>query len=104
MHRVTVNAIFFLTHSEENQDKRGNKKTKAKTIGRMVDEKLTLEGLFSIVLYAKIKRDEEGKLKYVFETVNDGSNTCKTPMGMFEKSEISNDLQLVKEAIVEYEQ
>lgn len=96
--------IFFLTHSEENQDKRGNKKTKAKTIGRMVDEKLTLEGLFSIVLYAKIKRDEEGKLKYVFETVNDGSNTCKTPMGMFEKSEISNDLQLVKEAIVEYEQ
>lgn len=96
--------IFFLTHSEESQDKRGNKKTKAKTIGRMVDEKLTLEGLFSIVLYAKIKRNEEGGLKYVFDTVNDGSNTCKTPMGMFESSEIPNDLQLVKEAIVEYEQ
>ena len=64
--------IFFFTHAEETQDKKGIKKTKAKTIGRMVDEKLTLEGLFSIVLYAKVKRDVEGNLKYVFETVNDG--------------------------------
>lgn len=96
--------IFFLTHSEEIQDKKGNRKTKAKTIGRMVDEKLTLEGLFSIVLYAKVKRDDEGNLKYVFDTINDGSNTCKAPMGMFETEEIENDLLLVKEAINEYEQ
>jgi len=96
--------IFFFTHSEENQDKKGVKKTKAKTIGRMVDEKLTLEGLFSIVLYAKVKRNEEGNLKYVFETVNDGSNTCKSPMAMFETDDIENDLQLVKSAIIEYEQ
>jgi len=70
----------------------------------MVDEKLTLEGLFSIVLYAKVKRNEEGNLKYVFETVNDGSNTCKSPMAMFETDDIENDLQLVKSAIIEYEQ
>lgn len=96
--------IFFFTHAEETQDKKGIKKTKAKTIGRMVDEKLTLEGLFSIVLYAKVKRDVEGNLKYVFETVNDGSNTCKSPMDMFEEDDIPNDLQLVKNAISEYEQ
>lgn len=96
--------IFFFTHAEESQDRRGTRKTKAKTIGKMVDEKLTLEGLFSIVLYTKVKRDEEGKLKYVFETVNDGSNTCKSPMGMFESEEIDNDLQDVIEAIKEYEQ
>lgn len=95
--------IFFFTHSEENQDKKGVKKTKAKTIGRMVDEKLTLEGLFSIVLYAKVKRNENGNLKYIFETVNDGSNTCKSPMEMFKTEEIPNDLQLVKTAISEYE-
>jgi len=96
--------IFFLTHSEDTQDKRGNKRTKAKTIGRMVDEKLTLEGLFSIVLYARVKRNEEGNLIYVFDTKNDGSNTCKTLMGMFEEDEIPNDLQALKEAITEYEQ
>lgn len=95
--------IFFLTHSEESQDQKGRRKTKAKTIGKMVDEKLTLEGLFSIVLYATVKRDEEGNLKYVFETVNNGSNTCKAPMGMFEEEEIPNDLALVRQAIIDYE-
>lgn len=95
--------IFFLTHSEESMDMKGRRKTKAKTIGKMVDEKLTLEGLFSIVLYAHVKRDAEGNLRYVFETQTDGTNTCKSPMGMFEENEIENDLALVKEAIKEYE-
>lgn len=71
---------------------------------KMVDEKLTVEGLFSIVLYAKAKKDEDGEMKYVFETKTDGANTCKSPMGMFEETEIPNDLHLVKEAITKYEQ
>lgn len=96
--------IFFLTHSEETVDNKGRRKTKAKTIGKMIDEKLTLEGLFSIVLYGKVKRDKDGELEYVFETQNDGSNTCKSPIGMFESADIPNDLQLVKEAIIKYEQ
>ena len=95
--------IYFLTHSEENTDALGKRKQKAKTIGRMVDEKLTLEGLFSIVLYSKVKRDEEGELKYVFETKNNGMNTCKTPMGMFKENDIPNDLEYVKNKIVEFE-
>lgn len=96
--------IFFLTHSEETVDNKGRRKTKAKTIGKMIDEKLTLEGLFSVVLYGKVKRDKDGELEYVFETQNDGSNTCKSPIGMFESADIPNDLQLVKEAIIKYEQ
>lgn len=96
--------IFFMTHAEETQDAKGKRKQKAKTIGKMVDEKLTLEGLFSIVLYGKVKRDKEGELMYVFETVTDGNNTCKAPMDMFESADIDNDLQLVKEAIIKYEQ
>jgi hypothetical protein len=95
--------IFFLTHSEETQDAKGKRKQKAKTIGKMVDEKLTLEGLFSIVLYAKVKKDKEGNLIYVFETKTDGANTCKAPMDMFDKDDIPNDLQAVKQAIINYE-
>lgn len=95
--------IYFLTHSEENTDALGKRKQKAKTIGRMVDEKLTLEGLFSIVLYAKVKRNDDGVLTYVFETKNNGMNTCKSPMGMFEEEDIPNDLDYVKNKIVEFE-
>jgi hypothetical protein len=95
--------LFFLTHAEETQDAKGKRKQKAKTIGRMVDEKLTLEGLFSIVLYGKVKPDKDGNMTYVFETQTDGSNTCKSPMGMFETADIPNDLQAVKEAIINYE-
>jgi hypothetical protein len=95
--------IFILTHAEESTDMDGKKKFKAKTIGKMVDEKLTLEGLFSIVLFGKVKKDKDGNIRYVFETSNNGENTCKSPRGMFESFEIANDLQLVKEAITAYE-
>ena len=95
--------IFFLTHSEESTDMNGRRKVKAKTVGKMIDNALTLEGLFSIVLFGKVIKDDDGVLNYGFETQNDGNNTCKSPMGMFEEYFIKNDLQLVKEAIVEFE-
>ena len=96
--------IFFLTHSEESTDVNGHRRVKAKTIGKMIDNTLTLEGLFSIVLFGKVVKGEDDKLSYVFETVNNGENTCKSPMGMFSKQFISNDLQYVKECIIKYEQ
>lgn len=95
--------VFFLTHAEESSDLEGKKKLKAKTIGKMVDEKLTLEGLFSIVLFGKVKKDKDGNIRYVFETANNGENTCKSPKGMFDDFEIPNDLNFVKQAIVAYE-
>lgn len=95
--------IFFLTHAEESSDIDGNRKLKAKTIGKMVDNVLTLEGLFSIVLFGKVKKDKELGVKYVFETQNNGENTCKSPKGMFPTLEIPNDLALVKQAIINYE-
>ena len=95
--------IFFLTHSEESTDINGHRKVKAKTVGKMIDNALTLEGLFSIVLFGKVVKDEEEKLNYVFETANNGENTCKSPDGMFENARISNSLKLVKNAIIEYE-
>jgi hypothetical protein len=96
-------SVFFLTHAEEGVDVEGKRKFKAKTIGRMVDEKLTLEGLFSIVLFGKVKKSKEGVIRYVFETSNNGENTCKSPKGMFNDFEIPNDLAYVKQAINDYE-
>jgi hypothetical protein len=95
--------VFFLSHSEESQDLDGRRKFKAKTIGKLIDNSLTLEGLFSIVLFAKVKKDKDNQMKYVFETQNNGENTCKTPAGMFDLFEIENDLELVRQAIINYE-
>jgi len=95
--------VFFLTHSEESTDVNGNRKVKAKTVGKMIDNTLTLEGLFSIVLFGKAIKREDGTLNYVFETQTNGENTCKSPMGMFDTLTIPNDLQYVKKHILEYD-
>jgi hypothetical protein len=95
--------IFFLTHSEESTDVNGHRKVKAKTVGKMIDNALTLEGLFSIVLFGKVVKGEDDKLSYVFETANNGENTCKSPDGMFADMRIDNSLKVVKDAIIEYE-
>lgn len=85
--------VYLLHHCETG----ANGKLKAKTVGKMLDDQLTLEGLFSIVLYA-----EKSNGNYVFKTVSDGTNTCKTPMGMFNAEEIDNDLMFVDTTIREY--
>ena len=84
--------VYFLHHTEVTD----TGKVKAKTSGKMLDNQLTVEGLFSIVLMAKT----DGQ-RYYFETQSDGYSTCKSPMDMFEK-EIDNDLKMVDTTIREY--
>lgn len=84
--------VYFLHHTETSD----MGKTKAKTVGKMLDSKLTLEGLFSIVLLCKT----DGTRHY-FETQSDGYTTAKSPMEMFER-EIDNDLKMVDNTIREY--
>ncbi len=72
-------------------------KVKAKTLGKMLDQQLTVEGLFTIVLLAKA--DEKG---HYFLTQSDGTNPCKSPMGMFDDVKIDNDLKMVDNTIREY--
>ena len=84
--------VYFLHHTDDIDGK-----VKAKTVGKMLNEKLTVEGLFSIVLMAK---NLDGR--YVFRTHSDGRDTVKTPMDMFEPDEIDNDLKAVDAAIREY--
>lgn len=84
--------VYFLHHTEKLDDGR----TKAKTVGKMIDSKLTLEGLFSIVLLA----ETDGKEHY-FITQSDGMSTAKSPMDMFDLR-IPNDLKAVDAAIRAY--
>lgn len=94
--------VFYLTHPDTTTDGEGAKRIKAKTIGKLVDEKISLEGLFNVVLYGKVKKTKDG-LQHVFETVNSGENTARAPMGMFETPEIPNDLEIVRQAILKHE-
>lgn len=84
--------VYFLHHVETTEQG----KIKAKTVGKMIDSKLTLEGLFSIVLLCEAS--SEG---HHFITQSDGYTTAKSPMGLFEKV-IDNDLEFVDSAIREY--
>jgi hypothetical protein len=85
--------VFFLHHSEVTD----LGETKAKTIGKMLDDKITLEGMFTIVLRVA-KRDD----KHVFLTKNSGHDTVKAPEGMFTDAEIPNDINMVLDAIHSY--
>jgi hypothetical protein len=96
--------VIFLTHSEDSTDINGNRKIKAKTVGKMIDNTLTLEGLFSIVLFGKVNKNDDGELIYGFETQNNGENTCKSPQGMFEDFFIPNNLQYVIDCMKKYEE
>lgn len=85
--------VYFLHHTETD----GNtSKVKAKTMGKMLDNQLTLEGLFSIVLMCVT----DGK-KHSFITQSDGFTTAKSPMEMF-PDVIENDLKFVDQTIREY--
>ncbi len=81
--------VYFLHHTEADTDGR----EKAKTIGRMLDEKLVLEGCFDIVLYCSDQK---------FFTQANGQSSAKTPEDMFESIEIPNDLKAVDKAIRDY--
>lgn len=84
--------VYFLHHTDVAAD--GT--IKAKTIGKMLDEKLTVEGLFSIVLLCR-----SGKDRHYFQTQSEGMSTAKSPMEMF-PTEIDNDLKAADAAIREF--
>lgn len=85
--------IVYFLHHVENVDG----KLKAKTIGKMLDEKLTVEGLFSIVLLC----ETDGET-FHFVTHPNGYSTVKTPIDMFENKKIDNDLAIVDSIIRDY--
>lgn len=94
--------FFVLTHSEEIENS-FQTSYKIKTIGKMLDNKVTLEGLFTIVLYGKqVWDDKEKKVSKFFVTNFDGQYPAKSPVGMFKETYVLNDLGAISDAIHEY--
>ena len=85
--------VYFVMH----EDKNDFGDIKPKTIGKLLDEKVCVEGLFTIVLRAECLNGE-----YIFHTKTDGSDVTKTPMGMFDKETVENDLKAVDATIRDY--
>ena len=87
--------IVYFLHHIQNDDLTG--RVKAKTIGKMLDEKLTVEGCFDVVLMTE--RTQDG---WFFRTHTAGNDPVKTPEDMFADDLIPNDLSMVDKAIREY--
>lgn len=93
--------LIFTAHSENTGDMM-NPHWTLKTIGKMVNEKITPEGLFTYVFYAMVQDPGDGNMEYKFLTNTDGEHVAKTPMGMFEDKLIDNDLNEIIKVINEY--
>lgn len=85
--------VYIMMH----EDKNDFGDVKPKTIGKMLDEKVCLEGMFTIVLRCK---EESGKYYFITQT-HEGA-VSKSPIGMFDELKIENDLKMVDQKIREY--
>ena len=93
--------MVFLTHSEDTGSEIKHHYV-IKTIGKMLSEKVTLEGLFTYIFFTKVNETEDGGLEYKLVTNNNGECLAKTPLGMFEELEIDNDLNEILKVINDY--
>lgn len=87
--------VYFFSHLDRDQN--GNEKVK--TIGKLLDEKITVEGMFTIVLKTNVTDGQ-----YTFLTQNNGHDTTKSPIGLFPTYAIDNNLFYVDEKIRNYYQ
>lgn len=85
--------VYLIMHEDVNED--GS--NKLRTIGKLLDQKVCLEGMVTVCLHAVCKGD-----RYVFETQSGGFGIAKSPEGMFPELEIPNDLKAVDAMIREY--
>lgn len=85
--------VYVIMHEDKNET--GD--VKPKTVGKLLDEKVCLEGMFTICLRCMLS---DGR--HIFRTQSDGLDVAKSPIGMFDTLEIDNDLAAVDQAICEY--
>lgn len=93
--------MIFLTHSENVGDAM-NPKYVIKTVGKLLAEKVTLEGLFTYIFFTRVSEGTDGRMEYKLLTNSDGTCVAKTSLGMFEEMEIDNDLNEIIKVIDEY--
>ena len=85
--------VYIIMHEEKDED--GD--LRPKTVGKLLDNTVCIEGLFTIVL-----RCASEKNRHFFLTQTDGRDVVKTPIGMFSETEIDNDLKIVDETIRQF--
>ncbi|AHF73865.1 putative phage protein [Candidatus Sodalis pierantonius str. SOPE] len=85
--------VYILTHSHTDD----NGGIHVKTVGKMVDQVITPEGYFTIVLRAVVNNGN-----YLFSTQTNEQDCCKSPMGMFSETLVDNDLKAIDDAICAY--
>ena len=93
--------MIFLTHSENVGDAM-NPKYVIKTVGKLLAEKVTLEGLFTYIFFTRVSEGDDGRMQYKLLTNSDGTCVAKSSLGMFEEMEIDNDLKMIIETIDKY--
>lgn len=93
--------VYLFAHPESHYDEGGFATERIGVQGKML-ERFVPESFSTIVLYAEIIKQPGQPNKHVFRTVSSGSDTCKTPLEMFEENAIDNDLTIVNQAIREY--
>lgn len=94
--------VIFLTHSE-NVGTEIDPKYTIKTLGRLLKEKVTTEGLFTCMLFTEVTFEDD-KASYKFITNNDGKCIAKSPMGMFEQLKVDNDMVEILKTIKNYDE
>lgn len=93
--------VYILQHIESGEDATGNAQIQAKTMGKFIKEKVTYEGLFTMVLLTDKEEAEDGAVNHFFWTRR-ANSTVKTPEDMFADQKIPNDLRIVAKAIHDY--
>lgn len=94
--------VFYFTHPEIIEDGGEIIGYRMKTSGKMLDNQINLEGLFTICLYTHIEEQKDGSASYNFVTNRFKKYPAKSPDGMFAEIKIPNNLQLVASTIDEY--
>jgi hypothetical protein len=94
--------IFYFTHPETIEDGGEIIGYKMKTSGKMLDNQINLEGLFTICLYTHVEEAKDGVVSYNFVTNRFKKYPAKSPDGMFKDVKIPNNLQIVVDTINEY--
>ena len=75
---------------------------KIKTAGKLIDNQIVLEGLFTVCLYTHVDEGKDGKASYNFITNRFKKYPAKSPDGMFDSIMIPNNLQEVVNSVDNY--
>jgi hypothetical protein len=94
--------VFYFSHPDTIEDGGDIIGYKMKTSGKLIDNQINLEGLFTVVLYTNVEESKDGNIQYGFLTNRFKKIPAKSPDGMFNELKIPNDLQLVVNTLNEY--